>query len=91
MTIWTIITSITYFIVLIFLIIPISSLATVVYVLIEPFQTCNLLPKLMQYLFAHFVQLPLHTAEHILQLYHKDSSSNVISEPEQVTFSHQQV
>lgn len=47
-----------YLILLILIIIPISSLMTFLYVIIQPFQACNLLPTLMQFLFHNFVSLP---------------------------------
>lgn len=63
--------SLGYFLLLILIVWPISSLITFFYILIQPLQSCNLLPRLMILLFNNFVTLPRHCA---LKIFHKKLS-----------------
>ena len=57
--------SVLYLFGLLVIVIPVSSVVTVLYVLLEPLQSCGLFPNWMQYLFRNFVQLPLRCARRI--------------------------
>lgn len=68
-----ILTSILYILLLVLLIIPLSSIISLLYILLEPFQACGLFPNWSHYLFSNFIQLPLNTTEAVIQLYRKEN------------------
>ena len=60
---------------LLVIVIPISSVVTVFYVLLEPLQSCQLFSNSMQYLFRNFVQWPLRVAKRIVSPHQCGSQS----------------
>ncbi|KPM06829.1 hypothetical protein QR98_0053080 [Sarcoptes scabiei] len=54
-----------YLVWLILVVIPISSVFTTFYIVLQPFQSCHLSPRLMRYLFENFVFLPKRFARKV--------------------------
>lgn len=55
-----------YLLRLLIIVIPVSSLVTILYVFVEPLQSCQLFSNWQKYLFRNFVQWPLRCAKGIV-------------------------
>lgn len=72
----TFIVRVLYLFFLLVIVIPISSVVTVVYVLLEPLQSCQLFSNSMKFLFENFVQWPLCVGKQIVSTHQRRSQSS---------------